>query len=104
MTGAAVAHQIPHGFLHVDEMGAVDDRSAATLGHGQPSARKHRKMRRHGVVRHRQLPGDFSCRQTIGFMAYKQAKSRQSGFLGKRRKAIDGICSVHMSKNIDMSE
>ncbi|KQM81092.1 hypothetical protein ASE67_17415 [Sphingomonas sp. Leaf23] len=56
------------------EIGAVDDRPAMTLGMDQSRAGENAEVRRHGVLRHVELTGYFTGRQSGWFMADKQAK------------------------------
>src|SRR5690554_2421213 len=102
VTAAAIAHQKPEHVLHASKIRAIDDRAALPTRRNPTRTRQHRKMCRHGVVRHRQLAGDFTRRKPLWLMAYEQPECLQACFLGERGETVNGTFYFHASKHIDI--
>lgn len=82
MASAAVAHQETDRLLNLVQIGPVDDRATLALGNGQSRTGQHGQMRRHGVVRYLQLPGDLTGRKPRRLVSNKQPQCRQARLLG----------------------
>lgn len=99
---ATIAKQKAHGFLHVLEVGAIDDGAAPALRADQLRTRQNGKMCRHGVVRHIKLTCYLTRGQPVGFVAHQQAECRQPLVLSECRETAYRLLCIHMSKNIDI--
>ena len=60
------------------------------LRRDERGARQNRQMRRHGVVRHREILRDVAGRQPFRFMLDQQAEDIEPGRLRERGEGEDG--------------
>ena len=79
---AAILEKEASDVPHLIEVGAVDDRAAVTLRLDQPGSGQDAEMARHGVVRHGELPRDFSGWQTGGLVPDEHPEHLEAGVLG----------------------
>lgn len=68
----------------------------------QTSARENRKMRRHGVLRHVELAGDFAGGDAIGFVPDQETEGIEPRALGQRAQRGDSRIGIHISKISDI--
>ena len=72
------------------------------LGRDQVRPLQRRQMRRHGVVRNAEQPGDLTGGQAVRLVGDEQPEGVQARGLGKSGKGVDGVDVVHMSRLIDI--
>src|SRR5882757_5250602 len=84
---AAVFQHEQHDSLKARQIGTIDNRAAESPGRYQPRAGQDRKMRRHGVLRHRQRLGDVAGREPLRLVPHQQPEHIQPGSAGPAPRA-----------------
>jgi hypothetical protein len=72
------------------------------FGANQASACENAEVRRHGVLRHVELAGDFAGRQTSRFVADQQTEHIETRSLRQRTKRSDSRVVFHASSIADI--
>ena len=88
---AAILHEKQHHLPEALKIRVVDDGSAMAITSNKPCPCEDRQMRRHGVLRNLQKPGDFACWDPVGFSARQKAKGLQPSRLSECGEATDGV-------------
>ena len=99
---AAVLQQEQDQVSEPVQVGPVDDRPAAPLRLDQTRAGQDPEMRRQGVRRDRQMVGDVTRRQTVGFVAHEEAKRLQARRLGKSGESENRGFGFHISELVEL--
>lgn len=101
MARATVIDQKLNDPLHAIQICTVNNGATLALKNNQICPRQHGQMSRHGVVRHTELPGDFTRRKTLRLKAHQKPECLQPGLLGERAEARQYSLYFHASKNMD---
>jgi hypothetical protein len=71
--------------------------SALPAANDEAGARQNCQMRRHGILRHADEPGDVTGGEPFGFVLHQGAERLEAGFLCERGKGVYGGCFIHIS-------
>jgi hypothetical protein len=95
-----------HGHLaQAGKIGAINDRSAATLALDQSRTRQHGEVRRHGVLRDRELAAEVARGDAVRLVTDKESESVEAGCLRegcKRSDSFGRIHRIHIARTIDL--
>ncbi|MET4385705.1 hypothetical protein ABIB73_001440 [Bradyrhizobium sp. F1.4.3] len=84
------------------EVGAVDDRTAASLGDHEACARQDRKMSRKSVRGDFQLACKVASRKAIGLVPDQRLEGLQTSRLGQSGEFEDGVFDFHISRFMEI--
>src|ERR1043166_8577933 len=97
-TATAVLREVTDEFIHVLEIGAVDDEAAFGTAAHEAGAREVREMERERGGRQLELLANQPRRQSCGSGFDQQAVDLETSFLCQGSERVDRLCHFHISR------
>src|SRR5438067_1501754 len=102
-TATAVLREVADEFVHVLEVGAIDDEAAFLAASYQSGAREMGEVKRQGRRRQIELLADAPRGETVGTCLDEQTVDLQARLLRESGERVDDLCHFHSSRIVEMT-